>query len=40
MPIGYKALLFNAYKKTSSSTIFEDAKEFKKFYLEYYKGAE
>lgn len=40
MPIGYKALLFNAYRKTSSSTIFEDAKEFRKFYLEYYEGAE
>lgn len=36
VPLGYKALLFNAYRKGSMSSAFEDAKGFREFYLKYY----
>lgn len=40
MPIGYKAILFNAYRKQSMASLREDAKGFREFYLKYYKGAD
>ena len=36
MPFGYKALLFNRYRKGSMTSIFDTAKEFRAFYAEYY----
>ncbi len=38
MPIGYKAILFNAYRKQSMASLREDAKAFREFYLKYYWG--
>lgn len=36
MPFGYKALLFNRYRRGSMTSIFDTAKEFRAFYAEYY----
>lgn len=36
MPLGYKALLFNRYRKGNMSSALEDAKHFREFYEKYY----
>ena len=36
MPLGYKALLFNRYRKGSMTSIFDTAKGFREFYAKYY----
>ncbi len=36
VPIGYKALLFNAYRKGSMSSVDEDARCFREFFAKYY----
>lgn len=40
MPVSYQGVLFNSFRKQSMTTIETDAKEFRKFYLKYYKGAD
>ncbi len=36
MPLGYKAILFNRYRKGSMTDIFDTAKQFREFFAKYY----